>query len=75
MAAKRAAAVDSWLIGAAVVFMVIGAAALAAVVIVGVSGGVPSVTLTWVGMIAPPVAFIFMVVEFVRMITRRRPRP
>ncbi|MYM19988.1 hypothetical protein GSY69_08420 [Brevibacterium sp. 5221] len=72
MAQQRERRADAWLIGTAVALMSIGALALAAVVIVGVAGGVPSVALTWVGMIAPPIAFIVMVVAFVRLIGRRR---
>lgn len=71
MAQRRTTRTDAWLIGAAVGFMAAGAIALIGVLVVGLTGGIPSATLTWVAMITPPIAFILMIVEFVRMVRER----
>ena len=63
---------DTVITATAVVLSIVGFAALALVVIVGVSVGTPSAVATWIGMITLPVAFLLLVVEFVRSIGRRR---
>lgn len=63
---------DVAIIGSAVGLSVIGLLAIAVVVIVGVAGATPSATLTWVGMISLPVAFILVLIEAGRAIARRR---
>lgn len=63
---------DTVITATAVVLSIVGFVALALVVIVGVSGGTPSAVATWIGMITLPVAFLLLVVEFVRSIGRRR---
>ncbi|WP_236864480.1 hypothetical protein [Brevibacterium daeguense] len=63
---------DTVIIASAVALSLIGLLALVIVVIAGVSGSTPSVTLTWIGMLTIPAAFILLVVEFGRAIARRR---
>lgn len=55
----------------AVVLAVIGGLSIVVVVVAGLSSATPSPVLTWIGMIALPIAFILMAVQFVRMIRRR----
>ncbi|MCQ9369093.1 hypothetical protein NQ038_03805 [Brevibacterium sp. 50QC2O2] len=64
--------VDAVMLGIGVVLAVIGGLSIVVVLIMALAGATPSRTLTWIGMITLPIAFILLMVEFLRLIRARR---